>query len=177
MKTWKKLLACALAAALALAMLTACGGVGGQSALLYHADEAGTKTLCTDLNVSYSDELSEKAYTIANWLAGTSVSFKADKDGFYRAGTASDEVKTSLQTGRYATAFEQLGAGIVGADDITVGIKIDCELEFSDSRIDFTVPVEGRVTTEMRNAAKGAAELGAAYIEVDGVRYTVTVFR
>ena len=176
MKNWKKLLACMLAGVLALAVFTACTG-GTLSVGLKGATAQDAQALCGKLNVTYNQELSSKAHTIANWLASSSVSATADETAFYRAGTASDEVKTDLQQERYASAFEHLGAGVLGADNITVGIQIDCNLDYADNRIEFTVPVDGSVTSAMITAASGKAEMGAAYLVVGQTRYTVTVFR
>ena len=176
MKNWKKYLACLLAGVMMLAMLTACGGVGGISAGLSRATEDSTKDLCDTLNVKYSQELSNKAYVIANWLASLGT-FTADAQGFSCAATASYEVKTDLQQERYASAFEHLGVGVLGADDITVGIDIGCDLETANDRIEFTVPVNSSVPAYMKSAAKGMTEMGAAYIVVGDTKYTVTVFR
>lgn len=179
MKNWKKGLACLLAGVMVLAMLTACGGAGSQSYMLRQATADSTKALCTSLNVKYSEDLSERAYAIANWIASASVSCRVSEDGreLYRVGSANASVKTFLQQKRYASAFEGMNMGVLGADDFVPGFNIECDLETSGTKIEFEIPLDGLVTTEMKTAAKDKTEMGAAYVVAGDKQYTVTLFR
>ena len=72
MKNWKKIL-CLAAAALALTMLTACGGLLASA----FNDQKQGQQLAQQVSqavgrpVTYSAELQRAAYSIASWAAGT----------------------------------------------------------------------------------------------------------
>ena len=93
MKNWKKLLACLLVGLMALTVFTACDASVGapMSPKRSDAESESVKKLCTKLGVTYNAELSEKAYSIANWVAGTSVSCDTNdnKTELYQIGRAS----------------------------------------------------------------------------------------
>lgn len=74
MKNWKKLLACLLVGLMALTVFTACDASVGapMGAKRSNAESKSVKALCTRFGVTYDKELSEKAYYIAYWVAGTS---------------------------------------------------------------------------------------------------------
>lgn len=110
MKKWKKLLACLLASLMALAVFTACDGSAGVPIGPKHSDASSAKALCEQLGMTYSEELSDKAYSIANWVSATSVSCSANtnKTELYRVGSANDIAKTNLLQHKYATAFESM---------------------------------------------------------------------
>ena len=82
MKNWKKLLACLLVGLMALTVFTACDASVGAPMGPKHADaeSESVKALCTRFGVTYDEELSNKAYSIANWVAGTSVSCSVNKE-------------------------------------------------------------------------------------------------
>lgn len=105
MKKWKKLLACLLAGLMALAVFTACDGSAGVPIGPKHSDANSAKALCEQLGMTYSEELSDKAYSIANWVSATSVSCSANtnKTELYRVGSANDIAKTNLLQHKYAT--------------------------------------------------------------------------
>ena len=185
MKNWKKLLACLLVSLMALTVFTACDAsvgapMGPKSA---DAESESVKALCTRFGVTYDKELSEKAYSIANWVAGTSVSCSTDenKTELYRVGNANDITKTNLLQHKYATAFESMGIGKgigggTGADDFIPGFYIDTDLDSRKDYISFTLPNDGRVTDTMTKAAEGKTKLGVAYVVKDGVSYAVVLF-
>ena len=181
MKNWKKLLACLLVGLMALTVFTACDAsvgapMGPKSA---DAESESVKALCTRFGVTYDKELSEKAYSIANWVAGTSVSCSTDenKTELYRVGNANDITKTNLLQHKYATAFESMGMGIYGSDeDFVPGFYIDTDLDSRKDYICFVLPKDGRVTDTMKSAAVGKTKLGVAYVVKDGVSYAVVLF-
>lgn len=180
MKNWKKLLACLLVGLMALTVFTACDASVGAPMGPEHsnAESASVKALCDRFKVSYSEELSNKAYNIANWVASTSVSCStnANKTELYRIGSANDSAKINLSQRRYASAFEDMSMGIYGANDFTPGFYIDTDLDSRKDYISFTLPKDGTVTKTMTTAAAGKTKLGVAYVVNDGVRYAVVLF-
>ena len=178
MKKWKKLLACLLAGLMALTVFTACDGSAGVPIGPKHSDANSAKALCEQLGMTYSEDLSDKAYSIANWVSATSVSCStnANKTELYREGNANDSAKTYLKQERYAAAFESMSMGIYGANDFTPGFYIDTDLDSRKDYISFTLPNDGRVTDTMTKAAEGKTKLGVAYVVKDGVNYAVVLF-
>ena len=185
MKNWKKLLACLLVGLMALAVFTACDASVGAPMGPKRADaeSESVKALCKQFSVTYDEELSEKAYSIANWVAGTSVSCSVNKEKteLYRVGNANDITKTSLLQHKYATAFDSMGIGKgigggMGADDFTPGFYIDTDLDSRKDYISFTLPKDDTVTDTMKAAAAGKTKMGAAYVVKDGVSYAVVLF-
>lgn len=178
MKKWKKLLACLLASLMALAVFTACDGSAGVPIGPKHSDASSAKALCEQLGMTYSEELSDKAYSIANWVSGTSVSCStnANKTELYREGNANDSAKTYLKQHYYASAFESMSMGILGANDFTPGFYIDTDLDSRKDYIRFTLPSDGTVTETMTKAAEGKTKLGVAYVVDKGVSYAVVLF-
>ena len=180
MKNWKKLLACLLVGLMALTIFTACDASVGapMGSKRSNAESESVKALRTKFGVTYNAELSEKAYSIANWVAGTSVSCStnANKTELYRVGNANDITKTSLLQHKYGDAFDSMGMGIYGANDFTPGFYIDTDLDSRKDYISFTLPKDGRVTDTMTKAAEGKTKLGVAYVVKDGVSYAVVLF-
>ena len=178
MKNWKKLLACLLVGLMALTVFTACDASVGAPMGPKHSDAESAKALCTKFGVTYNAELSEKAYSIANWVASTSVSCStnANKTELYRVGNANDITKTNLLQHKYADAFDSMGMGIYGANDFTPGFYIDTDLDSRKDYIRFVLPKDGTVTDTMTKAAKGKTKLGVAYVVKDGVSYAVVLF-
>ena len=184
MKKWKKLLACLLTGLMALTVFTACDASVGAPMGAKRSTANSAKALCEKLNnLTYSEELSDKAYSIANWVAGTSVSCStnANKTELYRVGNANDVTKTNLKQGYYASAFDSMGIGKgigggMGADDFTPGFYIDTDLDSRKDYISFTLPKDGIVTDTLKSAAAGKTKLGVAYVVKDGVSYAVVLF-
>ena len=184
MKNWKKLLACLLVSLMALTVFTACDASVGAPIGPKPSNAESAKALCEYFKncehfekMDYSEDLSEKAYNIANWVASTSVSCKPseDKTELYRWAHVDNVVKTYLEKKSYATAFENMGMGILGTDTFTPGF--DWKPDADDpSDIIFVLPKDGRVTDTMTKAAKGKTKLGVAYVVKDGVSYAVVLF-
>ena len=179
MKKWKKLLACLLTGLMALTVFTACDASVGAPMGPKHSDANSAKALCEQFSMTYSEELSDKAYSIANWVASTSVSCStnANKTELYRIGSANDITKTNLLQHNYATAFESMGMGTFGSDvDLVPGFYIDTDLDSRKDYIRFVLPKDGIVTDTMKSAAAGKTKLGVAYVVNEGVRYAVVLF-
>ena len=179
MKNWKKLLACLLVSLMALTVFTACDASVGAPMGAKRSTAESAEALCTRFGVTYDKELSEKAYYIAYWVAGTSVSCSTDenKTELYRVGNANDITKTNLLQHKYATAFESMGMGIYGSDeDFVPGFYIDTDLDSRKDYIRFVLPKVDRVTDTMTKAAEGKNKLGVAYVVKDGVSYAVVLF-
>lgn len=179
MKNWKKLLACLLVGLMALTVFTACDASVGAPMSPKRSDAESAKALCESFKgVTYDEELSEKAYYIAYWVAGTSVSCStnANKTELYRIGSANDSAKIKLSQRRYASAFEDMSMGSFGLDDFVPGFYIDTDLDSRKDYISFTLPKDGRVTDTMTKAAAGKTKLGVAYVVKDGVSYAVVLF-
>ena len=125
MKNWKKLLACLLVGLMALTVFTACDASVGapMGAKRSNAESKSVKALCTRFGVTYDKELSEKAYYIAYWVAGTSQScWIPEKTELYRYDNVDNVAKTYLKQGDYAYAFDSMGIGkgIGGGMGVTV---------------------------------------------------------
>lgn len=181
MKNWKKLLACLLVGLMALTAFTACDGSVGapMGPKRSDAESKSVKALCESFKgVTYDEELSEKAYSIANWVASTSVSCStnANKTELYRVGSANDSAKIKLLQHNYASAFEDMGMGIYGANDFIPGFYIDTDLDSRKDYISFTLPKDGTYPEAMTKAAEGKTKLGVAYVVKDGVSYAVVLF-
>ena len=185
MKNWKKLLACLLVGLMALTVFTACDASVGAPMSPKRSDAESAKALCDkfkmtyNVEMTYNEDLSEKAYSIANWVVSSSVSCStnANKTELYRVGNANDITKTSLLQHKYATAFESMGMGIYGSDeDFVPGFYIDTDLDSRKDYIRFVLPKEDIVTDAMKSAAVGKTKLGVAYVVKDGVSYAVVLF-
>ena len=180
MKNWKKLLACLLVGLMALTVFTACDASVGAPMGPKRSNAESAKALCEHFkNMDYSEELSNNAYSIASWVAGTSVSCDTNdnKTELYRVGNANDITKTSLLQHKYATAFENMGMGVYGSDeDFVPGFYIDTDLDSRKDYIRFVLPKVGIYPEAMTTAAKGKTKLGVAYVVKDGVSYAVVLF-
>lgn len=186
MKNWKKLLACLLVSLMALTVFTACDASVGAPMSPKRSDAESAKALCKQFdNMTYSKELSDKAYTIANWVVSSSVSCKVypNKPELYRYDNVDDVAKTYLKQGSYAYAFDSMGIGKgigggMGANDFTPGFGIKCDdLDANGtSDITFVLPNDDRVTDTMTKAAEGKTKLGVAYVVDKGVSYAVVLF-
>lgn len=186
MKNWKKLLACLLVGLMALTVFTACDASVGAPMSPKRSDAESAKALCKQFdNMTYSKELSDKAYTIASWVVSSSVSCKVypNKPELYRYDNVDDVAKTYLKQGSYAYAFDSMGIGKgigggMGANDFTPGFGIKCDdLDANGtSDITFVLPKDGTYPEAMTKAAKGKTKLGVAYVVKDGVSYAVVLF-
>ena len=191
MKNWKKLLACLLVGLMALTVFTACDASVGapMSPKRSDAESESVKALCDkfkmtyNVEMTYNEDLSEKAYTIASWVTDSSESCETSKDKdkteLYRVNPVDNVVKTYLEQKYYAYAFDSMGIGKsfgvgMGANDFTPGFDINPVQNSTD--ICFVLPKDGRVTDTMTKAAKGKTKLGVAYVVKDGVSYAVVLF-
>lgn len=183
MKKWKKLLACLLTGLIALTVFTACDASVGAPMEPERSDADSAKALCKQFGVTYDEELSEKAFSIANWVAGTSVSCSVNKEktALSRKDNISNEAKAQMKIKRYASAFDIMGIGKgigggMGVDDFIPGFYIDTDLDSRKDYISFTLPKDGIVTETMTKAAAGKTKLGVAYVVEKGVSYAVVLF-
>lgn len=190
MKNWKKLLACLLVGLMALTVFTACDASVGapMSPKRSDAESKSVKALCDkfkmtyNVEMTYNEDLSEKAYSIANWVVSSSVSCKVypNKPELYRYDNVDDVAKTYLNQGYYASAFDSMGIGKgigggMAKDDFTPGFDIKPDPN-STSDIIFVLPKDGTYPEAMTKAAKGKTKLGVAYVVKDGVSYAVVLF-
>ena len=152
MKNWKKLLACLLVGLMALTVFTACDASVGAPMSPKRSDAESAKALCDkfkmiyNVEMTYNEDLSEKAYSIANWVAGTSVSCStnANKTELYRVGNANNEARAFLKEENYAAAFENLSMGTFGLNDFVPGFDIKtAEWSSKDDSITFVLPKDG----------------------------------
>ena len=180
MKNWKKLLACLLVGLMALTVFTACDASVGAPMGAKRSTAESAKALCESFKgVTYDEELSNKAYSIASWVAKESLSCRPnpDKSELYRFGTANNEARAFLKEENYATAFESLSMGTFGPNNFVPGFDIKtAEWSSKDDSITFVLPNDDRVTDTMTKAAKGKTKLGVAYVVDKGVSYAVVLF-
>ena len=182
MKNWKKLLACLLVGLMALTVFTACDASVGAPMSPKRSDAESAKALCDKFKMTYNEDLSEKAYYVAYWVAGTSPSCSVNKEKteLSRKNSVDNVAKTYLNQGYYASAFDSMGIGKgigggMGADDFTPGFDIRPDPN-STSDIIFVLPKDGTYPEAMTKAAKGKTKLGVAYVVKDGVSYAVVLF-
>lgn len=188
MKNWKKLLACLLVGLMALTVFTACDASVGAPMGPKRSDAESAKALCDkfrmtyNVEMTYNEDLSEKAYYVAYWVAGTSPSCSVNKEKteLSRKNSVDNVAKTYLNQGSYAYAFDSMGIGKgigggMGADDFTPGFDIKPDPN-STSDIIFVLPKDGTYPEAMTKAAKGKTKLGVAYVVKDGVSYAVVLF-
>ena len=190
MKNWKKLLACLLVSLMALTVFTACDASVGAPMGPKRSNAESAKALCEHFeNMDYSEELSEKAYYVAYWVASYpgSCSVNTEKAELSWTGNIGNDAKALLQmeNPRYASAFDCMGIGKgigggMGVDDFTPGFAIHPDPNSQDfnttSDITFVLPNDGRVTDTMTKAAKGKTKLGVAYVVEKGISYAVVLF-
>ncbi len=179
MKNWKKLLACLLVGLMALTVFTACDASVGAPMRTKSSNSESAKELCDKFGVTYSKELSDKAYMIANWVASTSVSCFTDKNKteLRRKDNANNVARAYLEEKKYASAFDALSMGSLGLDDFVPGFDIEtAEWSSKDDTITFVLPKDNRVTGTMIKAAEGKTKLGVAYVVSEGVSYAVVLF-
>ena len=182
MKNWKKLLACLLVGLMALTVFTACDASVGAPMSPKRSDAESAKALCDKFKMTYNEDLSEKAYYVAYWVAGTSPSCSVNKEKteLSRKNSVDNVAKTYLNQGYYASAFDSMGIGKgigggMAKDDFTPGFDIKPDPN-STSDIIFVLPKDGTYPEAMTKAAKGKTKLGVAYVVKDGVSYAVVLF-
>jgi len=190
MKNWKKLLACLLVGLMALTVFTACDASVGapMSPKRSDAESKSVKALrdkfkmIYNVEMTYNEDLSEKAYYVAYWVAGTSPSCSVNKEKteLSRKNSVDNVAKTYLNQGYYASAFDSMGIGKgigggMAKDDFTPGFDIKPDPN-STSDIIFVLPKDGTYPEAMTTAAKGKTKLGVAYVVKDGVSYAVVLF-
>lgn len=190
MKNWKKLLACLLVSLMALTVFTACDASVGapMSPKRSNAESKSVKALrdkfkmIYNVEMTYNEDLSEKAYYVAYWVAGTSPSCSVNKEKteLSRKNSVDNVAKTYLNQGYYASAFNSMGIGKgigggMAKDDFTPGFDIKPDPN-STSDIIFVLPKDGTYPEAMTTAAKGKTKLGVAYVVKDGVSYAVVLF-
>lgn len=190
MKNWKKLLACLLVSLMALTAFTACDASVGapMSPKRSNAESKSVKALrdkfkmIYNVEMTYNEDLSEKAYYVAYWVAGTSPSCSVNKEKteLSRKNSVDNVAKTYLNQGYYASAFDSMGIGKgigggMAKDDFTPGFDIKPDPN-STSDIIFVLPKDGTYPEAMTTAAKGKTKLGVAYVVKDGVSYAVVLF-
>ena len=183
MKTWKKLLVCLLVGLMALTVFTACDASVGAPMGAKSSNAESAKKLCEQFdNMTYSPELSEKAYYVAYWVASSSLSCDTNenKTELYRYVNVDNVAKTYLKQGYYASAFDSMGIGKgigggMGKDDFTPGFDIHPDPN-NTSDIIFVLPKVGIYPEAMTKAAAGKTKLGVAYVVKDGIRYAVVLF-
>lgn len=190
MKNWKKLLACLLVSLMALTAFTACDASVGapMSPKRSNAESKSVKALrdkfkmTYNVEMTYNEDLSEKAYYVAYWVAGTSPSCSVNKEKteLSRKNSVDNVAKTYLNQGYYASAFDSMGIGKgigggMAKDDFTPGFDIKPDPN-STSDIIFVLPKDGTYPEAMTTAAKGKTKLGVAYVVKDGVSYAVVLF-
>lgn len=189
MKNWKKLLACLLVSLMALTVFTACDASVGRpmEAKSSNAESESVKALRKQFNnMPYSEDLSDKAYYVACWVASYpgSCNVNPEKTELSWQGTIGNDAKALLQmeNPRYADAFDLMGIGkgIGGGmanNDFVPGFYIDTNLDTNGtSGITFVLPKDGNVTKTMTTAAKDKTKLGVAYVVDQGVSYAVVLF-
>lgn len=194
MKNWKKLLACLLVGLMALTVFTACDASVGapMSPKRSNAESKSVKALrdkfkmIYNVEMTYNEDLSEKAYYVAYWVAGTSPSCSVNKEKteLSRKNSVDNVAKTYLKQGDYAYAFDSMGIGKgigggMGVNDFIPGfaIVIDGGLETNGtSNITFVLPKDGTYPEAMTKAAEGKTKLGVAYVVDKGVSYAVVLF-
>lgn len=190
MKNWKKLLACLLVGLMALTVFTACDASVGAPMGAKRSTAESAKALCDkfrmtyNVEMTYNEDLSEKAYYVASWVASYpgSCNVNPEKPELFWEGTIGNDAKAQMKIGRYADAFDLMGIGkgIGGGmanNDFVPGFYIDTNLDTNGtSGITFVLPKDRTYPEAMTKAAEGKNKLGVAYVVKDGVSYAVVLF-
>ncbi|MCI7277572.1 MAG: hypothetical protein MR557_04620 [Faecalibacterium sp.] len=186
MKNWKKLLACLLVSLMALTIFTACDASVGAPMEPKSSNAESAKALCESFKgVTYDEELSEKAYYIAYWVAQSSVSCKVntEKAELSRKDNIGNDAKALLQmeNPRYADAFDLMGIGSIGGgmgvNDFIPGFAIEYNPDANGtSDLTFVLPRDDIYPEAMTKAAKDKSKLGVAYVGNKRVSYAVVLF-
>lgn len=170
MKHAKKLLACLLAGVLALAVLTACDGVGAVATAGTDAEKG--QALAQELGKDYDESLENQAAQIANWVAD-STSLTTEGVELLRYVPLNTDNMSYLYTDK--NYFLDLSGCTGILPSVTVGIRLS-ESNVS-SRANLYVPQLDGAQYTLTNDAAGSTKMGAAFIEYNGTTYVVAVFQ
>lgn len=177
MKNWKKIL-CLAAAALALTMLTACGGLLASA----FNDQKQGQQLAQQVSqavgrpVTYSTELQRTAYSIASWAAGTTA--VREEDG---------ELRRTVNMGLSAESYGYWMAGDLNnflyysdcyaAGDAALTLAFRAEESPLQQSVLLYFPKVSEAGQSLADYAGSAGEMGAAFLQYGEETYVVAVFR
>ena len=177
MKNWKKIL-CLAAAALALTMLTACGGLLASA----FNDQKQGQQLAQQVSqavgrpVTYSAELQRAAYSIASWAAGTTA--VREEDG---------ELRRTVDMGLSAGSYGHWMRGDLNnflyysdcyaAGDTSLTLAFRAEESPLQQSVLLYFPKVCEAGQSLADYAGSAGEMGAAFLQYGEETYVVAVFR
>lgn len=172
MKYGKKLAACLLAAVLALAVLTACGGSGTAAANAYTSREGG-EALAETMGLTYDADLQAQASIVANWLVN-STAIRQGADHLVCKVALSDDTNSSHQDN--LNDFLDW-SGCIG---VPMDAVIALELQPSENNLvpaSLYVPQLAGADAALQDYAGTSTTMGAAFIDCNGTTYVVAVFQ
>ena len=172
MKHAKKLLACLLAGALALAVLAGCSTLLGGTVL---ASTPQAKALMQEIDpaLTYSDDLEEAARRLADWMVEDATMLGTQSGLLVRrvALTADSGNMTDTNVNDF---ISDSSAWVIIPQNVTVGLEMD-----NQSRA-FTgylyAPTRSAGAKALASFAAGNSQMGAVFIEYGGETYVVALF-
>lgn len=174
MKLWKKGLACLLAAAFTLAVLTGCSGLLNLATV--QTDPAAAAELMgkIDGTLQYSSGLEDQAERLANWLTEEPLQVGTSAGQFVR------RVQLDANSGNMtATTVNEF------LDDSNTWLFLDANavigLTMDNQSSAFTgylyAPSLDDAAASLKADAAGCTQMGAVFIEYSGETYVVALFR
>ena len=170
MKLWKKGLACLLTAALTLAVLTGCSGLGMIGTVQEDTDAAKALMQQVDSALQYDDQLEYAAQRIADWLIGEPMQLGASEGQLVRNVplSANDTMVSDTVNDFIADA-----GGPWVANTVSMGMTKD-NSGWATGYI--YIPNQTDAVQALQQAAAGHAKMGAVYIQYGGETYVVALF-
>lgn len=171
MKHAKKLLACLLAGVLALAVFTACDGVGAVASAGTDAEKG--QALAQELNIAYTQELENKASEIASWMADSTAVKQVNLE-LCRMVVISDESWGYWMNGDLNDFLYYAGCYAAGDSSLSFGMRAEGDTLDRTAMLCFP---QADNAAALAGYAAGCSEMGAAFIDYNGTTYVVAVFR
>ena len=171
MKHARKWLACLLAGALALAVLTGCSALMGGTV---QKDTERAKALMKEVDpgLTYNTDLEDAASRLADWLVEDSTQLTTQSGLLTRKVPMTTGSGAMLDTNVYdfidhSTSFLFLPRGVV------IGLAMNNEWGFTGY---LYAPPLSEAGSALRSYAAGRTQMGAVFIEYGGETYVVAMF-
>lgn len=174
MKLWKKGLACLLAAAFTLAVLTGCSGLLNLATVQTDAAAAAELMAQIDGSLQYSSRLEDQAERLADWLTEQPMQMGTSAGQFVR------RVQLDANSGNMTAAtvnefLDDSGAWLFLDADTVIGLTMDNQSSAFTGYL--YAPSLNDAAALLNTDAAGCTQMGAVFIEYSGETYVVALFR
>lgn len=176
MKLWKKGLACLLTAALTLAMLTGCNGLGMIGTVQKDTDAAKELMQQIDPAMQYDDQLEYAAQRLADWMVEEPLKLGTSDGQLVRW------VQLNADSGNMTatTINEFIDLSTSGRLCLPLTVKIGMTMNndgnpYYDPGCVYAPAAEGAALT-LHDMAAGCSRMGAVFIQYNGETYVVALF-